>query len=104
MLYILLLFSHSVASSSFGTTWTVAYQAPMSVRFPKQEYWSGWPFPSLGDLSNLGIQPVSLALQADSLSLSYQGSPQIYCANDQKYEIIFFVNLFDNCFSKVSTP
>ena len=90
ILYILLLFSHSVVSNSFGTPWTVAYQAPMSVRFPKQEYWSGLPFPSLGDLSNLGIKPVSLALQADFLSLSYQGSPLIYCANDQKYKIILY--------------
>ena len=42
--------------------------------FPKQEYWSGLPFPSLGDLPNLGIKPASLALEADSLLLSHQGS------------------------------
>ena len=38
--------------------------------FPTQEYWSGWPFPSLGDLPNPGIEPVSPALQWDSLLLS----------------------------------
>ena len=43
--------------------------------FPRQEYWSGLPFPSPGDLLNLGIEPASPALQADFLPLSYQESP-----------------------------
>ena len=94
ILYILLFFSHSVVSNSFGTPWTVAYQAPMSVRFPKQEYWSGLPFSSLGDLPNPGIKPVSLALQVDSVLQSYQGSLQIYCANYKKYKIIFKYSLW----------
>ena len=54
----------------FATPWTVAYQAP-SMGFSRQEHWSGLPFPSPGDLSNPGIESVSLvpsALQADSLS------------------------------------
>ena len=38
---------------------TVACQAPLSMRFSKQEYWSGWPFPFPGDLPNSGIEPVS---------------------------------------------
>ena len=42
------------------TPWTVALQAPLSMGFSRQEYWSGLPFPSLGDLSNPGIEPVSL--------------------------------------------
>ena len=41
--------------------------APLSMRFPKQEYWSGLPFPSLRDLPNPGLEPGSLALQEDSL-------------------------------------
>ena len=41
----------------FATSWTVAYQAPPSVGFSRQEYWSGLPFPSPGDLSNPGIKP-----------------------------------------------
>ena len=49
------------------TTWTVAYQAPLSMGFSRQEYWSGLPFPSPGDLPDPGIEPVSLALQADDL-------------------------------------
>ena len=51
----------------FVTPWTVAYQAPQSLEFSRQEYWSGLPFPSLGDLPNPGIEPGSPALQADSL-------------------------------------
>ena len=46
---------------------TVACQAPLFMEFSRQEYWSGLPFPSPGDLSDTGIQPGSLALQADSL-------------------------------------
>ena len=43
----------------------------------EQEYWSGLPFPSPGDLSNPGIEPGSSELQADSLCLSHQGSPMV---------------------------
>ena len=52
----------------FATPWTVALQAPLSVGFSRQEYWSGLPFPSPGDLPNPGIEPGSPALQADALS------------------------------------
>ena len=51
----------------FATPWTVAYQAPPSMRFSRQEYWSGLPFPSLGDLPDPGIKPRSSTLQADAL-------------------------------------
>ena len=59
--------------SLFVTTWTVACQALLSMRFSRQEYWSGLPFPSSGDLPNTGIKPGSPALQADSLRLNHQG-------------------------------
>ena len=52
----------------FATPWTVAYQAPLSMGFSRQEYWSGLPFPSPGDLPNPGIEPRSPALEADSLT------------------------------------
>ena len=52
----------------FATPWTVAYQAPSSMGFSRQEYWSGLPFPSPGDLPNPGIEPGSPALQADALT------------------------------------
>ena len=51
----------------FETPWTVAYQAPQSMEFSRQEYWSGLPFPAPGDLPNPGIEPESPALQADAL-------------------------------------
>ena len=50
------------------TPWTVARQAPLSIGFSRQEYWSGLPFLSPGDLPDPGIKPRSLALRAESLS------------------------------------
>jgi len=52
---------------SFVTSWTVACQTPLFMGFPRQEYWSGLPFPSPEDLLNPGIKPGSPELQADSL-------------------------------------
>ena len=51
----------------FVTPWTIAYQAPPSMESSRQEYWSGWPFPSPGDLPDPGIKPGSPTLQADAL-------------------------------------
>ena len=58
-------------SNSFATLWTVAWQAPLSMGFCRQEYLSGFPFPSFGDLPDPGIEPASLALQVDNLLLRY---------------------------------
>ena len=52
----------------FGTPWTVAYQAPPSMGFSRQEYWSGLPFPSPGDLPDPGIEPRSPTLEAEALT------------------------------------
>ena len=52
----------------FATPWTVAYQAPPSMGFSRQEYWSELPFPSPGDLPDPGIEPGSPAFQADALT------------------------------------
>ena len=60
----------------FATPWTVARQAPLSMGFSRQEYWSGLPFPSPGDLPNPGIEPGSPALRQTLYPLSHQGSPQ----------------------------
>ena len=59
----------------FATPWTVAHQAPLSMGFPRQEYWSGLPFPFPGDLSDPGIKATSSALAVGSLPLSHEGSP-----------------------------
>ena len=52
----------------FATLWTVAHQAPLSMGFSRQEYWSGLPFPSPGDLPDPGTKPRSPALRADALT------------------------------------
>ena len=57
----------------FATPWTVARQAPLSMGFSRQEYWSGLPFPTPRDLPDPGTEPMSPALQA--LPLSHRGSP-----------------------------
>ena len=58
----LLLFSCQTMSSSFVTPWTVVHQAPLSMGFPSQEYWSELPFSSPGDLPDTGIEPTSHAM------------------------------------------
>ena len=57
------------------TPWTVAHQAPLSLGFPRGEYWSGLPFPSPGDLCSLGIELTSLAL-ADGFLTEPPGKPK----------------------------
>ena len=54
--------NRSVVSNSLWPPWTVAHQAPLSVGFPRQEFWSGLPFPPPGNLPNPGIEPASSAL------------------------------------------
>ena len=58
----------------FGTAWAVARQAPLFMGFPRQEYWSGLPCPSPGDLSDPRIKPTFLDWRADPLPLSHLGS------------------------------
>ena len=70
--------SHFTRVWLFGTPGTIGCQAPLSVGFSRQEYWSGWPCPPPGDLPDPGIEPafsVSPALQADSLPTEPPGKP-----------------------------
>ena len=60
---------------TLATPWTVAHQAALSMGFFRQEYWSGLPFPSSGDLSDPGIKPGSSVLQAVSLPTELPGKP-----------------------------
>ena len=60
----------------YVTPWTVAHQAPLSIGFSRQEYWSGLPFPSPGDLPDPGIKPRSPTLQADALTSEPPGKPK----------------------------
>ena len=69
--------SHFSHVRLFVILWPSACQVPLSIGF-RQEHWNGWPCPPPGDLPDPGIEPASpeaLALQADSLPLSHQGSP-----------------------------
>ena len=58
------------------TPWTVAHQASLSMGFPRQESWSGLPFPPPGDPPEPEIEPVSPAWQADSLTAELSGKPR----------------------------
>ena len=66
----------------FATPWFVAYQAPLSMGFSRQECWNGLPFPSPGDLPDPGLEPRSHTLQADSLLSESPGKP-----NSRKLEL-----------------
>ena len=65
----------------FRTPWTVACQAPLSMGFSRQEYWSELPFPSPGDLPDAGIEPWSPMLWADSLPSKPPGKPYLASIN-----------------------
>ena len=69
------LFSCSVMSNSV-TPWTVACQAPLSMGFPRQEYWSGLPFSPPGDLPDPGIKPASPALAGGFFTAQPPGKPR----------------------------
>ena len=80
----------------FATLWTVAYQASLSVGFSRQEYWSGLPFPSPGDLPNPGIEPRSPTLAADALTSEPPGKPYSKVPLKKEKEIMV---MRDICFS-----
>ena len=71
------MFSREAVSNSFMAPWTVALQAPLSMGFDQREYWSGLPFPSLGDLPNPGIESVSLALASGFFTTEPPGKPRL---------------------------
>ena len=72
-----------------ATPWTVAHQAPPSMGFSRQEYWSGLPFPFPGDLPDPGIEPGSPAFQADALTSEPPGysSENMLCFQCQVFKI-----------------
>ena len=77
----LLLFKSLSHVLLFVTPWTVAHQVPLSMGFPKQEYWSGLTFPPPGDIPNPGIKP-SLYRQAASFTTELPGNPQVCNAKE----------------------
>ena len=96
LIYCFTVFQFSSAQSLscaqlFATPWTAGHQAPLSMRFSRQGYWSGLPFPSPGDLPNPGIEPRSPVLQADSLLSELQGKPHSLlekCKSKLQWDII----------------
>ena len=79
-----LMFSLSIMSDSFATPWTVAHKAPLSMGFPRQEFWSELPFLPPRDLSGSGIKPLSPALASGFFTTEPPGKPLYY--------IYFFLN------------
>ena len=77
-------------------TWRGAHQTPRSMRFPRQEYWTGLPFPSPGNLPNPGIEPMSPALAGGSLLLRHLGS--IYKKHSSVFLMSTFLRILDSPF------
>ena len=75
--------------SDFVAPWTVARQAPLSMELPRQEYWSGFPFPSPGDLPDPGIEPTSPALAGGFFNKHHLIS-ESYVTSDSKNNMISY--------------
>ena len=88
---LMLLFSCSVSSDSFVISWTVAHQTPLSMGFPRHEYWSALPFPFPGDLPDPGTEPISPQLQVNSLPLSLLGSLWDYIKTPFSHNTLLFL-------------
>ena len=90
----LLWFISSVVSDSFVTPWTVVCQASLSMGFPRQEYWSGLPFPSPEDLPDPWIEPVSPTLEGRFFIIESPGKP-IYittCKTENWWEAAIYLS------------
>ena len=70
--------SWNIKKADSAIPWTIVYQASLSMGFSRQEYWSGLPFPSPGDLPDPGIEPRSPALQAEALPPEPPGKPHVW--------------------------
>ena len=89
--------SRWVMSDSFTTPWTVAHLAPLSMGFPRQEYWIRLPFPSPGDLPDLGIKPMSSALPGRFFTAEPPGKPvQVYMYMITLHKVVMSFQLGDS--------
>ena len=86
--------SRSVMSDSLVTPWTIAHQAPLSMEFSRQEYWSMLPFPSAGDIPDPETEPGSLALQIDALPSELLGKPK---SEYNSYNLSLVLSCIQNC-------
>ena len=89
-LFLLLLFSHGSHAQPFATPWTIAYQAPLSMEFPRQEYWSGFHFLLQGNLSDLGSNPTAPALASRFFCTEPPGKPVVLTIYLNVYILIHF--------------
>ena len=89
----LCMLSRSVESDSLQLHEAAAHQTPLFMGFPRQKYWSGLPFPSPGSLPDLGIVPMSSALQADSLPSEPPGKPLVCLGDHEKASIAEIMSL-----------
>ena len=101
----LLLFTHSVVSDSLVTPWTVARQVPLSIGFPRQEYWSRLSLPIQGVFLTQRWNPCLLHQQAGFLPLSHQGSAYIYIIYIHNYVqpnyFAVYLKLMQHCKSTI---
>ena len=91
------------AMSNSLEKWTVAHQAALSMEFSREEYWSGLPFPSPGDLPNPGIEFGSPALQVDSLQSEPLEKPPAWALHipSESFTLCYVLNyVIENCFFK----
>ena len=86
---LLSLFSHWVVSGSFATPWSIAHQAPLSMKFPRQEYWSGLPLPSAGELPQPRDRTCVFSISKQSLYHWASGSPR--CPVGRFYLVTLFL-------------
>ena len=89
----------SVVSGSMRPPWTIAHQAPLSMEFSRQEYWSGLPFPSLGDIPHTGIEPLSpesLALAGGFFTTEPLKLPANSLTNTSLFIFTFFFLALNN--------
>ena len=84
-------------SDSFVIPWTVARQAPLSMGFPRQEYWSGSPFPFPGDLLDPGIESTSLALAGRVFTTELPGKPKIQDSHIQNHTAAAAAKSLQSC-------
>ena len=99
-----LLFRRSVVSDSFAIPWTVARQAPLSMGFPSQEYWSRLPLPSSGDLPDPGIKLVSPALAGGLFTTGPPWKPLCHVSQDIKGEDASFRSCWWRLINTKMTP
>ena len=82
-------------SDSFATPWTIACQTLVSMEFSRQEYWSGLPFPSPGDLPDPGIEPVPPPLAGGLFTTELPGK-SIYVCVYTYGDIYFYIHIYEN--------